>query len=162
MRLALDIAALAILLDQLSKWAILERVMVPAREIPVTGFFNLVLTCNTGVSFGLFGSDSAAMPWVLSGLSLAIVVGLLVWLRRQPRRLAELAIGLIVGGAIGNVIDRMRFGCVVDFLDIHAAGWHWPAFNVADSAITVGVVLLLIDGLFLDGDGGKKSGNENV
>ncbi len=154
-QLALGVAAVVILLDQLSKWLILYVVMQPPRVIEVTGFFNLVLTFNTGVSFGLLDSDSAWQPWILSALALAIVAGLLVWLRRHRRLLAAWSVGLIVGGAIGNVIDRARLAAVVDFLDFHLAGWHWPAFNLADSGIVVGVGLLLIDGLFLDQDSGK-------
>ncbi len=154
-QLALGVAAVVILLDQLTKWLILDVVMQPPRVIEVTGFFNLVLTFNTGVSFGLFSSESLVMPWVLSGLALVIVAFLLIWLRRHPRSLAAWSIGLIVGGAIGNVVDRVRFAAVVDFLDFHVAGWHWPAFNVADSGIVIGVGLLLIDGLFLDRDSGK-------
>jgi len=154
-QLGLAIAALVILLDQLSKWLILAVVMQPPRVIEVTGFFNLVLTLNTGVSFGLLGGDATWRPWILSGLSLVIAAALLVWLRRQRHWLPALAIGLIVGGAIGNVVDRLRFGGVVDFLDFHLAGWHWYTFNLADSAISVGVVLLLADGLFPQAGRGK-------
>jgi signal peptidase II len=89
-------------------------------------------------------------------LALGIVVALLVWLRRQPEPFLALAVGLIAGGALGNVIDRIRFRAVVDFLDFHFGAWHWPAFNLADSAITVGVALLVFDGLFRQGRGGKK------
>jgi len=145
---ALTLAALIIVLDQASKWLILQVVMQPPRVIEVTGFFNLVLTFNTGVSFGLLDNDSPWGPWLLSGLAVAIVIGLLIWLRQQSHLLPALAIGLIVGGALGNVIDRMHQPGVVDFLDFHLSGWHWPAFNVADSAITVGVALLLYDGFF--------------
>lgn len=154
-RLALSLAAVIVLLDQASKWLILTQVMDPPRVIEITGFFNLVLTFNTGISFGLFGGDAAWQPWLLSALSLSIVVGLLWWLRGQDRRLPVAAIGLIVGGAIGNVIDRVHLPGVVDFLDVHAAGWHWPAFNVADSGITIGVALLIIDGLFGEAERGK-------
>ena len=87
------------------------------------------------------------MPWLLSGLALAVVVALGFWLRRVAHPLVGVALGLIIGGALGNVIDRVRFGAVVDFLDFHALGYHWPAFNVADSAICVGAALLLVDGL---------------
>ena len=145
---ALGLSALVFLLDQASKWVIVHSVMNDrVAAIEVTGFFNLVLVHNTGVSFGL-GAGSAV--WVLVGISLAIVAGLLVWLRQQDRRWPSLAIGLVVGGALGNVIDRLHAPGVVDFLDFHVAGWHWPAFNVADSAITIGVAMLVIDGLFLE------------
>lgn len=141
-------AAAVVVVDQASKWVILAQVMQPPRVIVVTGFFNLVLTFNTGISFGLFAGGADWQRWVLSLLALAIVAGLLVWLRGQSRVVPAAAIGLIVGGALGNLVDRMIRPGVVDFLDFHVAGWHWPAFNVADSAITIGVVLLLFDGLF--------------
>lgn len=153
MKLALILAALVLLFDQLSKWAVVELVMSPPRTIPVTGFFNLILTHNCGVSFGFLNDaelcDSVIMPWVLSLLAVAVVAGLFYWLKRQPERLLALAIGLVAGGALGNVVDRLRVGAVVDFLDFHLSGTlHWPAFNLADSAITLGVLVLLIDGLF--------------
>lgn len=144
---ALPPAAAVIVLDQLSKWWILG-LMDPPREIALAPFFNLVLAWNRGVSFSLFHSGAAYAPYVLSAVALAVVAGLLWWLRRMERPLPILAIGLVVGGALGNVIDRLRYGAVVDFLDVHAAGWHWPAFNLADSAITLGVAGLVIDGLF--------------
>lgn len=148
MPLALAAAAAVALLDQLSKWWIVERVMDPPRALEVTGFFNLMLVYNRGISFGLLDSEAALLPWVLSGLAVAIVIGLVVWLRQIEGRWPAVAVGLIVGGAVGNIIDRLRLGAVIDFLDLHWAGFHWPAFNLADSAITLGVVLLLVDGLF--------------
>lgn len=151
---ALPLAAAVIVLDQLTKAWILA-VMDPPREIEVTPFFNLVLAWNRGVSFSLFHSEADYAPYVLSAVALVVVAGLLWWLRRAERLLPSLAIGLVVGGAIGNVIDRLRFGAVVDFLDFHAAGWHWPAFNVADSAITLGVAGLVVDGLFATPDRAK-------
>lgn len=144
----LVISALVIVLDQVSKWWILESVMRPPRLIEITSFFNIVLVWNPGISFGMFRADSAEGRWALTALALAITVGLLVWMVRNTRLSVAVAIGLIVGGALGNVIDRIRFGAVVDFLDFHVSGWHWPAFNVADSAITVGAVLLIVDALF--------------
>ncbi len=148
MRSTLAVAALVVLLDQASKWAVLHLIMQPPRLIEITGFFNLTLVYNTGVSFGLLGGSAPWKPWVLSGVAVVIVVVLLAWLRKQGGTLLLLAGGLVAGGAIGNVIDRLRLSMVVDFLDFHVAGWHWPAFNVADSAISVGVVLLVLDGLF--------------
>ena len=148
MPLALAAAAAVALVDQLSKWWIVERVMDPPRALEVTGFFNLMLIYNRGISFGLLDSEAALVPWVLSGLAVAIVIGLVVWLRHIEGRWPGVAVGLIVGGAVGNVVDRLRLGAVIDFLDLHWAGFHWPAFNLADSAITLGVALLLVDGLF--------------
>lgn len=156
MQRSLFLAAAVLLLDQLSKWVILTQVMQPPRVIEVTGFFNLVLTYNTGVSFGLFQGDAAWQPYVLVALNVAVACGLLVWLYRQPLGLLPWAVGLVVGGALGNAIDRLYMPGVVDFLDFHLAGWHWPAFNIADSAIVCGVVLIIADGLFQPGRKGNK------
>ena len=147
--LGLIVAAAVVALDQLSKWWILDRVMQPIPHVvEVTPFFNLVLVWNYGVSFGTFASGAAYMPYVLSAIAVVITVSLLFWLRQAERRLVALAIGLIIGGAAGNVVDRLRFGAVADFLDFHIDSWHFWAFNVADSGISVGVLLLLLDGLF--------------
>ena len=136
------------LLDQATKWIVVEQAMRPPRVIEVTGFFNLVLTHNTGISFGILRGGDDWVRWALVAAALTIVAVLLDWLRRQPGMALALSVGLICGGAIGNVIDRIRVGAVIDFLDFHIGGWHWPAFNVADSAIAVGVVALVLDGLF--------------
>lgn len=130
--------------------------MQPPRAIEVTGFFNLVLTYNTGVSFGLFQGDSSWQPFFLVALNLLVAAGLLVWLRKQAFGLLPYAVGLVVGGALGNAIDRLHLPGVVDFLDFHLAGWHWPAFNIADSAIVCGVALIIADGLFQPGRKGNK------
>ena len=135
--------------DQLSKSWIVGYLGDPARRgvEPLTEFFALVLVRNRGVSFGLFNGDSSANSIVLSGVAAAVVLGLLVWLWRTRSAIIAIAIGLVSGGAVGNVIDRLRFGGVTDFLDFHWGEWHFPAFNLADSAISVGVGLLVIDGL---------------
>jgi signal peptidase II len=125
--------------------------MAPPRAIPVTFFFDLVLTKNTGISFGLFSGNPEMGRWLFVGVAGAIVVSLLVWLARVERGILGLAIPLIVGGAVGNVIDRVRFGAVVDFLYFHLGNYDFPAFNLADSAITLGVALILIDSLFGEG-----------
>lgn len=151
-RFGLALAAAVIVLDQASKWWILTGVMAPPRIIEVTPFFNLVLVWNRGVSFGILNQGSAWVPWLLSALVAAICVGLFIWLRRAEGRWLAAALGLILGGAIGNLVDRLRFGAVLDFLDVHAAGYHWPAFNMADSAITVGVGILLVDALIAGRD----------
>ena len=147
----LTLAAVVVLLDQLSKWWVLRLLLPRApheRMIEFTPFFNLVLVSNRGVSFGLFNDgNEATNALIFTAIAAVIVVCLVVWLTRTRDALLTVAIGLVIGGAIGNVIDRLRLGWVVDFLDFHAAGWHWPAFNVADSAIVVGVGLMLLDGL---------------
>ena len=144
----LGLASLVVILDQISKWVILNSVMQPPRVIEVTPFFNLVMTWNRGVSFGMFNGDSPYNAWVLPLVAVVIAVVLVVWLARSVNALMTWGLGLIIGGAVGNLIDRLRFGAVADFLDVHAAGWHWPAFNVADAAITIGVAMLIGDSLF--------------
>ena len=148
LRFGLRIAAAVILLDQATKWLVLEVVMAPPRSIPVTDFFNIVMVWNRGVSFGLFDNDSVWTPVLLSLLAVGVSIALMVWLRRAEGRWLALGLGMVIGGAVGNVIDRAVWRAVFDFLDFHVAGYHWPAFNVADSAITVGVVLILAEGLF--------------
>lgn len=148
----LVVAFVIVILDQLSKWWVVERLMQPPRVIEVTPFFNLVMTWNRGITFGLFG-DTNWGRWAFAVLALVIVAILLSWLARAAQRWVAAALGLIIGGAIGNVIDRIRWGAVADFLDFHLLGWHWWAFNLADAAIIIGVALLLLDALF----GGKES-----
>ena len=110
-------------------------------------FFRLVEVWNRGVSFGMLGGDRSLPPWVLSAVAVAVCVGLFVWLRRVERNFTAWGIGLVMGGAIGNVIDRARWGAVFDFADFLVGQWHWPAFNIADAAIVLGVGLLLLDSL---------------
>lgn len=150
-RLGITLALATLALDQASKWWILYEVMQPPRAIEVTSFFNLVLAWNRGVSFGMFSSASTYGPLLLTGLALAIVLALGVWLYKAETRVSALALGLIIGGAIGNVVDRVQFGAVVDFLDFHLMGYHWPAFNVADAGICVGAVMLILESLFQPG-----------
>lgn|SRR5690606_12975036 len=146
MRLGIGLAALTLVLDQATKWLVLFWVMDPPRTIPVLPFLDLVIVWNRGVSFGMFGGGTVP-PWAFAVLSGIISIALLVWLRRAESLWTQMAIGLVIGGAIGNVVDRILFGAVFDFIDVHVAGWHWPAFNLADSAITLGVVLLLVESL---------------
>ena len=108
---------------------------------------DLVLVGNTGVSFGLFNRGFTWGPWIFSLVALAIVAVLVQALRRASRLLPVTGMGLIIGGAIGNLVDRIRLGSVVDFIDVHRGDWHWYVFNAADAAICVGVALLLLDGL---------------
>lgn len=148
---ALAVAAAVIVADQLSKWWIIAVVMSPPRTIELTPFFNLVMAWNRGVSFGMLSSGTLN-HWLLPVLAGVIVVALTVWLFRVERLLLGCAIGFIIGGAIGNVIDRLRFGAVADFLDVHVGTYHWPAFNVADSMITIGAVIIVADAVFGRGD----------
>lgn len=146
-RLGLPIAAAAILLDQLTKWLARGALWDPPRKLDLVGFLSLVPVQNEGISFGLFQSDTDSGRWVISGIAIAVAIGLGVWLSRLTRIFPAVALGLVIGGALGNVIDRIRLGWVIDFIDFHVAAWHWPAFNVADSSIAVGVAMLVIDGL---------------
>ncbi len=147
MKRGLLIALAVLIADQISKAAILD-LMQPPRSIEILPVFNIVLAMNRGVSFSLFASHGEWTPYILTGVALAMVAGLLWWLRTAETTLTRVAIGLVVGGALGNVIDRVRYGAVVDFLDVHVGASHWPAFNVADSAITIGAILLMLDALF--------------
>jgi len=143
-------AALAVLaLDQALKWWVYEGLELRRLiRIEVTSFFNLTLVWNRGVTFGLLNAGGPEQQLVLGGVALAVAALLGVWLWRARSRLVGLALGLVLGGAGGNLIDRWRFHAVMDFLDFHAWGWHYWAFNLADSAIVVGVGLLVIDALF--------------
>ncbi len=150
-RLGLFVALVVLIADQISKWRVLDYFLPmgtgAGAYIEVTPFLNIVLVWNTGVSFGMFSNLAWVGPWLLSGLALAITIALVIWLWRTDERWNAIALGLTIGGACGNIIDRLRFHAVVDFVDVHAYGWHWPAFNVADAAITIGVGLLIIGSL---------------
>lgn len=137
------VAALVIGLDVATKTWVLASFQYGER-LAVTSFFNLVLVLNPGASFSFLAEAGGWQKWFFIALALAVSVWLVVMIRRHAHeRLQPFAFALILGGALGNVIDRLRLGAVVDFLDFHLAGWHWPAFNLADSAITLGVILLL-------------------
>lgn len=145
MRLAAPIALLigVFVLDQATK-RLAEAVFSESmRAIAVAPFFNLVLSHNRGISFGLLRSEHAYAPYVLVFVALTIVVGLAVWLWRSNRTIERLGLSAILGGAISNVVDRLEDGAVTDFLDFYVGAYHWPAFNLADTAIFCGVVALL-------------------
>ena len=148
LRYGLVIAAVCTALDQASKWwlmGVLERAGGPIELLP---FFNLVMVWNPGVSFGMFQSGNAWAPWILSALALVIVFVLVRWLGKAETRFIAAGLGFVIGGALGNVIDRMVWGKVADFFDVYIDTWHWPAFNIADAAIVIGAAILLLDGLF--------------
>jgi len=150
-RTALAVAlALAILVaDQVSKWWVLYVLDLPSLvSVPLLPVLSLTMVWNRGITFGLFSSDSAWSAAILTVLALAIVAALAMWLHRAERLRVALALGAVAGGAVGNVIDRVRFGAVVDFIHAHAWGWSWYVFNVADAAIVCGVAVLLLDSMF--------------
>jgi len=156
-RLGLGLGALILVLDQATKWWILEIVRLPeVGRIEVLPFMNLTMVWNRGITFGLLAGDAWWHAWALVAIALAVAVALTVWLARAPDRWTSAALGLVLGGAIGNVIDRIRFGAVVDFIDLHAFGWHWYVFNVADSAIVIGVGLLLAHALLRPQPGARE------
>jgi signal peptidase II len=143
--LAYALALGVVLADQITKLWILYSFDLPSRgSVEVFGPFSLTMVWNQGVSFGLLRAESDWMRWLLSGFSLIVAGILAVWARQVNRNLLGWAIGLIMGGAIGNLIDRVRYGAVADFLDFKALHFPW-VFNIADSAITIGVILLLAD-----------------
>lgn len=150
LKLGLMAGLIVVILDQASKLWIYYKVMDPPRVIEILPFFNIVSAWNRGVSFGMFNSGDPLSPWVFIILSFVISAGLAIWLWKAETRLLGGALGLVIGGAMGNVIDRFNFGAVYDFLDFHIAGTHWPAFNIADSAICIGAGLLILDS-FRDG-----------
>jgi len=139
------LAGLVVVLDQISKWVVLENISF-GETIYVAPFWNWVLAFNPGAAFSLLADQPGWQRWFFTVLALAISGWIAFMLRQHPQqKLLSLALTLVMGGALGNVIDRVRFGAVVDFVQWHVAGYYWPAFNIADSAITIGAVLLVIE-----------------
>ena len=142
------LAAFVIAVDQASKYWILAVYDLPSRfSVPIAGPFSLTMVWNKGVSFGLFRADQDLTRWLLAAFAVIVSCVLVFWARQAPRATLAVGFGLVIGGALGNVIDRIRFGAVADFLDFQRLGFFPWVFNVADSAITVGVVFLLLDSL---------------
>jgi signal peptidase II len=143
----LGIAAIVIALDQLTKITI-TRLFTFGESLPVTSFFNLVLAYNKGAAFSFLAEQAGWQRYFFTGISIVATLFILYLLKRHTgRRLFCWALALILGGAIGNLIDRIIYGHVIDFLDFHVLNWHWPAFNVADSAICIGAILFVVDEL---------------
>jgi len=144
------IAAVAVFaIDQASKWWILEGLNLPElRSVELLPVLSLTMVWNHGVTFGLFNTLGPVAPVMLTLVALAVVCALFAWLWRADRAPVAVSLGAIAGGAVGNVLDRLRFGAVVDFIHAHAWGWSWYVFNIADAAIVCGVAALVIDGMF--------------
>ena len=146
------VAATVILLDQVSKWIVLGT-LHPGQSIYVTPFFNWVLTFNSGAAFSFLSDAGGWQRWFFTLLALGVSGWIVLMLRRHTSEFRlSLALTLILGGALGNVIDRIRFGAVVDFIQWHALGYYWPAFNVADAAISIGAILLIWDQFMMKPD----------
>ncbi len=145
MTLWLGIAAIVVLLDQLSKIT-LSQMLAYGQSEQITSFFNLVMVYNKGAAFSFLADQHGWQRYLFAGISAAASL-LIIWMlkRHASQRLFCWALALILGGAIGNLIDRVAYGHVIDFLDVHVHGWHWPAFNIADSAITIGAALFILD-----------------
>jgi signal peptidase II len=148
MHRGLAAAAIVLTLDQLAKfWVLGVFAAASSNNIAVLPVLNLVMAWNTGVSFGLFNSGTAGGTFIFAGIATAIVAVLLWWLQRARGAKLQIAIGMVIGGALGNIADRLVRGAVVDFLDFHLGSWHWYAFNFADAAICLGVLYIALDGL---------------
>lgn len=147
--------AVSVLIVVLDLWTknIATQSLTLYRPLELTSWLNMTLAHNYGAAFSFLSDAGGWQRWLFTGLASVVTLVLVVWLFRLPPRekLTAAALGLIIGGAVGNLLDRINHGYVVDFIDVYYRDWHWPAFNLADSAITCGVILLLIDGLFLSG-----------
>ena len=153
--LGVAVAAVAVVVDQVSKYVIVEHVMRPegvvgtpyltSKLIPLIPFFQLRLSWNPGISFSMFNSGESTTTAILLTVQIAVSLVLIWWLRSLDSRWLQVACGLVIGGALGNVIDRALFGAVADFLDFYVGEWHFPTFNVADSCISVGATMWLLD-----------------
>ena len=147
-RIGLPTALAVFVADQSSKYWVLNVLDLPdLHSVTLLPVLNLTMVWNRGVTFGLLHQEGPWGAYLLTGIALAVVVALTVWMRRADRVMVAVALGAITGGAVGNVVDRLRFGAVVDFIHAHAFGWSWYVFNVADAAIVCGVAALLLDGL---------------
>ncbi|MBL4647802.1 MAG: signal peptidase II [Gammaproteobacteria bacterium] len=137
------LSGIIIIIDQISKLAVSVHLPLSG-PVKVTAFFNIILAHNQGIAFSILNDSSGWQRWLLASLAFIIIIALIVWLIRLPQHQTWLALALafIIGGACGNLLDRIRLGYVVDFLDFYLAQWHWPAFNVADSAVFIGACLL--------------------
>lgn len=180
------IALVVFIADQLSKWAVLEHIMRPGLvesgmpvipsaslslfewlvttpdrlgyySLDLLPFFSLTMVWNDGVSFGMFSAENDLGRYLLIGVSLVITAAMCVMMTRTARKIEVFTMGAVIGGALGNALDRWRFGAVADFLDVHGFGYSFPVFNIADSAITIGIAILIVFGLFWSGSNQQKA-----
>ncbi len=168
------VAGFVFFADQLCKWTIMELVYKRLQDVPPAGFFmwltnegfrlapvkieilpffNLVMVWNEGISFGLFSGSRENGLYIITGVSAFISFCLFIWALKTDDKHMTVALAVIIGGALGNICDRLRFGAVADFFDFHLAGWHYPAFNIADSCIVLGALYIVYRGFRLE----KKS-----
>jgi len=143
-------SALIVVLDLWTKGIATESLTL-YRPVELTSWLNMTLAHNYGAAFSFLSDAGGWQRWLFTGLASVVTVVLIIWLVRLPPedKLTSAALGLVIGGAVGNLVDRINNGYVVDFIDVYYRNWHWPAFNLADSAITGGVILLLLDGIFV-------------
>ncbi len=143
------LSAVVIVLDQITKYMVSDSLLL-FQSVPIMPSLNMVLAHNTGAAFSFLSDAGGWQRWFFAVLAMVVSVVIVVWMKRlkQNEQRLAVALSLVLGGAVGNAWDRLVHGYVVDFIDIYYGDWHWPAFNVADSAITVGAVLLILDALF--------------
>ena len=146
MRLGIIVAFIVIVFDQITKK--IATKYLESEILIISDFLNFVLVYNKGISFSMFETQSLLGPWIFSLIALAIICGLFFWLKNAESKIISVSLGLLIGGAFGNVLDRVFVGAVVDFIDFHKFGYHWPAFNLADVAIFVGVFIIVCINLF--------------
>lgn len=156
MFVGLVIALAVVLCDQLSKFYVLNYFLSANSYVSFGDYFSVVRAWNTGVSFSMLNNYGKAGVWLLSAIAIVIVLMLYHWLKKEDNRLTQIALGMIIGGALGNVIDRLRFGAVFDFLDFHIADNHWPAFNLADSFICIGAIIIIAQAVVVKLKKGEK------
>jgi signal peptidase II len=150
-RIGFVVAVVTLVLDQVSKLYTLFVFDLPVREpVRLTPYLDLMVVWNRGISYGLFQQQTELGRWILIGISIAAAIGLSLWISRTAGHLLAASLGLIVGGAVGNAIDRVAYGAVFDFIHVHIGTFSWYVFNVADAAIVAGVVGLLYDSFVLE------------
>lgn len=145
--ISIMVIVITILVDQISKEYIIDTLIQSHETKTITSFLNFVLVRNEGITFGLFNNVINGAI-IFSMLAIIITIMLIIWLLKENNILIKVALGLIIGGAIGNIIDRVRYGAVVDFIDLHIKQYHWYSFNIADAAICIGVSILIFDNLY--------------